>query len=203
MSGTPTAAGSSGAHADLSAVRELMTASSRAIHDSGWHHLIWGSVVAGATVLVQGVSAGWMPLGPGWIWGVAVAVGWILSMVAGSAAARTAPATTGATSVTQRVWIAVGLSLTLFGFVGIPAGAVDPSQMSIITAAMLAGGYFASSVGPALRWFLPMAVLWWLAAAVLILIEPTSRDLAFAAVIIVIEGGVGIALLLRNRSTAL
>ena len=79
----------------------------------------------------------------------------------------------------------------------------EPSQMSVITAAMLAGGYFASSVGPALRWFLPMAALWWLAAAVLMLVGPENRDMAFAAVILVIEGGVGIALLVRNRSAAL
>lgn len=195
-------ANSSTIEADLSAVRGLMEQSSRAIHDSGWHHVVWGSVVATATLLVRGVAGDWPAANPGWTWAVAVALGWVLSVVAGRAAYQERPATTGADSVTRRVWVAVGISLTLLGFVGIPTGSITSSGLSTVTAVLLAMGYFASSVGPDLRWFLGLAVAWWGGAVVLLLLPRDITQLAFAGMMLVIEVGVGLALIARNRSGA-
>jgi len=71
--------------------------------------------------------------------------------------------------------------------------------VSVVTATLLAGAYFASSVGPDLRWFLGLAVAWWLGAAVLLLLPPDGTALAFAAMMLVIEVGVGLALVQRHR----
>lgn len=187
---------------DLSAIRALMEQSGGTVRDNGIHHIIWGSLIALAMIATYAYVRGAFPLHPGWTWTVAVGTGWILSFIAGMRQSRDVPVRTAASRALARVWVGIGITLSLLASLGASRGLIENAAIPAIAAAAFGLGYFAMGAGVRLRWLTWLALAWWAGCAYLLL-DPTPRSmLVFTAMVLGLEVGTGIVLLARSRSAA-
>lgn len=185
---------------DISTIRALMEQSGGAIRDNGTHHIIWGALVAAAMLATYAYVRGAFPVQLGWIWAAAIGSGWALSLVVGIREERAAPVRNPASRALSRVWIGIGITLSLLGLLGASRGLIEGAAIPAIGAAAFGLGYFATGSGAGLRWLTWLAVAWWAGSAYLLL-DPTPRSmLVFTAMVLVLEVGTGIALRIRAKS---
>lgn len=187
---------------DLALIRRLMDESGKAVDAGGPFLVLWGVLVAAALLATWAYTRGALALSPTWIWGVAVAIGWIASLWLGRRRERRAPVRTTGGRVMAGIWVGGGVTMTLFGFVGIGSGALTPTGHMAATAGVLGACSFASSFvvrSTAYRW---LAVGWWLGAIAIFLWPGPHALLVMTGLIVALLVAPGLWLLSRGREAA-
>ncbi|MDW8259384.1 MAG: hypothetical protein RML32_08070, partial [Gammaproteobacteria bacterium] len=98
------------------------------------------------------------------------------------------------------VWLAIGIVLTLCFFAALPVGTIQPIAVPGITAAVLGAGVFLTGALARIDWLHNLAVVWWLAALVMLLRPGVYTWLLSSALSIALYALPGVKLMQMARA---
>lgn len=187
------------AQEELALIRRLMEESQRVIGDHAWPFIVWGLLITVALVLTYGVVAlGW-PLGLGWVWGLPMGAGWVLSVWLGWRGRARTPAHTAAGQILAGIWIGFGIAMTLLFFAGYFGGALPGRSIGGVAAMALGAAYFASGFVPGQSGLRQLAVGWWAGGLVMLLVPGTYTILLMAGLMVALQVVPGVVMYHRAR----
>lgn len=180
-------------------IRRLMEDSQRAVRENGIHYLAWGALTAAALVATYLLAGAGAASAIGWVWMVAIALGWTISIAVGRRQRSEAPVRTLAGRLLGAIWVGCGITLTLLGFVGSATGAIPGGSLQGILASVIGIGYFASSFVYGSATWRYLAAGWWAGAAVMLVWPGAYTLLLLAALVVALEVIPGMLLYVRSR----
>jgi hypothetical protein len=188
---------------DVAYLKQLAQAGEVGVPDGGKHFLLWAVVVAAGLSITYGAVSGSLPLDEralNYVWGAALALGWIGSVLVGRANAMKAEGVRFANRIATATWIATGIGLTAVWLGLMTTGSMTQAIMTPIAGAALGVATFVNATVFRLRWLFGVAAAWWLVSfASFFLMQPAEFILFSAAAILVLQGGTGLALIVLER----
>jgi hypothetical protein len=101
-----------------------------------------------------------------WIWVVLIPLGWAFSIYNGKSKKEKLPRTF-AGRIIASVWGAIGVGMTLLGFIGTMSHGINPMFISPILSVFLGTGYYITGKIIEVKWTSNIAFGWWTGAIVL------------------------------------
>ncbi|MFQ6677094.1 MAG: hypothetical protein ACE5D0_02135 [Fidelibacterota bacterium] len=166
---------------DLAYIKKIIEESRKNVCSSGIHLMVWGIIIPIALVVswflarfnINGITE--------WIhWVLVIIGGWLFELIYNQRVERKRSVRTYSEKVDGMMWLSLGITMTMIGFVGTAAGAFSTLYLSPILCTILAVGYFTSGVLYDAKWIRNLAVGWW-AGAVIMFIFPGLYHLLFMA----------------------
>ncbi|MBK8552977.1 MAG: hypothetical protein IPL53_18715 [Ignavibacteria bacterium] len=109
------------------------------------------------------------------------------------------PAQTFTSRILGSLWLASGISMFIYGFVGTFSGAYNPVFICPIIATSLGISYFTSGAIQQINWLRYVSFGWWAGAIVMFLFPGIHTLLIFALMIIIFQIVPGIVLNKRSK----
>ncbi len=187
------------AREDLAAIRRLMEGGQRVVNTAGPHFVAWGLLTSAALVATYVLGRNGDGRLIGWVWIIAVAVGWVASIALTVAGVRGERVSSPAGRMLGGLWIGAGVTMTLLGFAAPAGGGLAWSAITGVLAAVLGAAYFASGFLVGARWMQGAAGLWWGGALYMLLAPGPQGLLVTAALVVLLEIVPGVLLTLRAR----
>lgn len=173
---------------DLAFIKKIIEESRRNVCAIGIHLIVWGFIVP------IGLITNWFLINnqmPGKnemiLWVVVIGMGWLFEMIYGWRVDRKKPVRTYAEKVDGFLWLSIGITLTILGFVGSGTGAIHTHSISPVFSTILAIGYFLSGIIYDVKWIRNLAFGWWGGAIVMFLIPGLYHLLLMAGMMIVFQ----------------
>ncbi len=166
---------------DLAYIKKIIEESRRNVCSSGVHLMVWGTIIPIALVVswflakfnISGITE--------WIhWILVILGGWIFELIYNRKVKRNRTGRTYSEKVDGFMWLSLGITMTMIGFVGMGTGAITPQYLSPILCAILAIGYYTSGVLYNAKWIRNLAIGWWTGATIMF-IFPGLYHLLFMA----------------------
>ena len=160
----------------------------------GWTFVLWGVVYYAAFAWDSWNHSAWA-------WPVTVAIGVVVTAVAGSSTAVRRPQTTFGRAVGS-IWIAAGVSMfLLFAALGFSGRLTDEHLFAAVVSAML--GMANGASGLILRWKLQLgcALVWWAAALAACFGTDALSNIVFLAAIFLCQIAFGTYGMIANSHT--
>ncbi len=173
------------AQSDLSIIKKIMEDSRQLNTDNGKHYLFWGILVTFALLcnyimLLTGTTGNYIGL----MWFVLMISGAIADVLIGRKESRIRKARTYAGDIIGSLWLASGIAMFMFGFLGMVTKAYNPVFICPIISTSLGISYFTSGAIQKLKWLRNIAFGWW-AGAALLFIFPSVHSLLFFAIMMI------------------
>lgn len=190
------------AETELSVIKKIMEDSRNIIIDNGIHYIFWGIVVTVALIInyfmilfkAPGNYAGMM-------WLILMISAAIIDGIIGAKQSKTSRVRTYAGNVLGSLWMASGISMFIFGFVGTMSKAYNPVFICPIIATSLGISYFTSGAIQQLKWLQYIAFGWWAGAIVLFVFPGIHTFLIFAFMMIAFQITPGVILNRKFKTT--
>lgn len=176
---------------DLAYVRALAEEGRDTPLVNGLNYVIWGLLIGTAALLVYADNMSWLSLGPLaglWVWIVAIASGWALSMYFGRRSHFKPGASTLGNRVAMAVWFSVGIFITGFWLtlmvvhdnftsVGVPPYFLF-NLMFPLAFGLFGVAFFATAAAARVNWMRWISLIAWIcAAASLVLMDSIHQPL--------------------------
>lgn len=181
------------AQQELAFIKKMMIDSRNVTGENGLDYIVWGLLVAAGlfinyTVLTLQAN----PLISLIAW-IAIAVnGWIFSIMNHTRCHHQAKVKTFAGKILGNLWLACGVALMIFVFVGGITHRVDPSPA---VATVLGIGYFLSGIIGDSKWIKALGLVWWIGGITMFLwFGPLVHMLVMACMMVVFQVVPGIIL---------
>lgn len=175
---------------DLAFIRRMMEESRQVAYSGRDHGILWSVLITAALVVDwANLTYGFGIDQAGWIWIVAVGLGWILSTWIGIREDRRSPVRTPTGRILAGIWIGCGAACTLIGFAGSMSGTLTSSGAILGPMCCVIGmAYLASSTiyGGTALWR-ALAAGWYLGAVALFLWPGSEALLIMAGLVIVLN----------------
>jgi hypothetical protein len=173
------------AQLELNIIKTIMTDSRKIAIDNGIHYIFWGLVVTAALItnyifLLTHVSGQYIGL----LWFILMTCAWIVSAFIAKREAKTRKVKTFAGKILSAMWMASGITMMIFGFVGTVSGAINPIFICPVISTVLGANYYTSGVLHSHKWLRNLSWGWW-AGAIAMFIFPTIHTLAIFAVMMI------------------
>jgi hypothetical protein len=173
------------AESELSVIKKIMQDSRRANVDNGFYYIFWGILVSTALILnyllivynYPGQYIGFMWLG-------LMAAGSIVGGFVGAKIRKNTKVKTFAGEILGSLWIAIGITIFTFVFMGLMTKAYNGVYISPIVSGLLAIGYFTSGVIQRIDWLKYLSFVWWLGAWALFM-KPTTESMLYFAFMLI------------------
>lgn len=169
---------------DLTFIRQMMADSQTIIRERTLDFMVWGILI---TIGLLGTYFGilfkfYREIGM-WMWISIVAIGWIFAFTRGSfKKGHAAPTLAG--KMMKGTWLAVGIAVTIFGFIAPWAGAIEGPFISPVIATTIAIAYYLSGILYQKKWVTYLAFYWW-AGAIGMFFFPRLEVLLFMAFLLI------------------
>ncbi len=185
---------------DLALIRRLMEDTHGVVAEASAHFVVWGSLVTAALLVTWSAGRGAADIDLGWMWAIAITLGWVFSIAYGSWRETRRGITTLSGRVLAGIWVGQGIALTLLSFLGLATGVLEAGSVNGVFAAVFGAACFATGFLGRLTWLRWAAVAWWAGAAAMLLrpglhTYPLTAGLLLALVVVP-----GASLALRSRT---
>lgn len=151
---------------DLAYIRQMMAETRRAACLSGGYFIVWGLAVGAALLATWLQLRGPMEYQPLLTWSLCFAVG-----IAGNAyfirQDSRDPVQTPAGRMIGMVWTAMGITMLIFFYAGLGAGALPGEHLPAVFSSLVGSGVFLTGVLAGLPWLRNLAFGWWLGSLVM------------------------------------
>ncbi|HMS65564.1 MAG TPA: hypothetical protein PKD83_09965 [Ignavibacteria bacterium] len=188
------------AEIELTVIKKIMEDSRRINIDNGIHYIFWGVLVTIALLinyimLLTNTNANYI----GMIWFILMISGAIIDMLIGRKQSRTAKVHTYAGSILGSLWLASGIAMFMFGFLGTMTKAYNPIFISPIISVSLGISYFTSGAIQQINWLRNISFGWWIGAAIMFIFPSIHTLLIFAIMMICLQVIPGIMLNKKSK----
>jgi hypothetical protein len=174
-------------------IERMVLAGRRSTQYWGWCLALWGSG--------QLIAAAWATFGhrPRLAWGVTMAACGVITGIVVAVRRSRAHSESVVSRAIGSVWLCMGISLTLLGFLGNPAGIFDARSFEVVFFSLMGLTYVAS--GLILEWHVQtgIGVLWWAGAVAAIYGPGWLISWLFLGMVLVGEVILGIYLMIREK----
>lgn len=185
---------------DLQYVKRIIQDSRNIVVDSGIGFITWGVIiilglfVTYLDIILQGDQYSI------WAWIVLISAGWIQSIFDWYKKRAERTRVTFAGRLLGTIWLAVGISMTIVGFVGPFVGAYKSVYISPIISAILGIAFYISSLlyENKLMKFIP--ILWWVGSIYMFLFPGIQTILIMALLMLFLQVLPGILLYRKYKS---
>lgn len=185
---------------ELAFIKKVMNDSRKILIDDGKGFIFWGILVTiGLLVTYLSISGKW-PVSLGWFWPALVGIGWIYTIVAEIRRERKSKTSTFAGKVLGGLWLAVGISATILGFMGSLSGAYHGVFISPLISVVLGIGYLLSGILYGKSWLSLLSIGWWLGAITMFFMQNLEVILVMIGMMIFLQIIPGIILFYEFKS---
>ena len=175
------------AQQELAFIKKVMSDSRKILLDDGKGFIFWGILVTiGLMVTYLSVSGRWQ-VSLGWFWPALVAIGWIYTIVTEIRRERRSKTSTFAGKVLGGLWLAVGISATILGFVGSLSGAYHGVFISPLISIVLGIGYLLSGILYGKNWLALLSIGWWLGSIIMFFMQNLEVILVMIGMMIILQ----------------
>lgn len=186
------------AEQELSVIRTIMEDSRKIIVDTGKHYIFWGVLVSAALfinygMLLYNISGQYQ----GMMWFILMTLGWITAAIIEKKEEKRRKVQTFAGKLLGSLWIASGISMMIFGFVGTASHAYNPVFICPIISTLLGVSYYTSGAIQSLKWLQFLSLGWWIGAAALFVFPSIHTLLIFGLMMLAFQTVPGIILYKR------
>ncbi len=184
---------------EIALIRQIMEETKRVTRDNGKYYIFWGALVMVGLLLSYFTIKLSLGLNHGLIWLVCVGIGWIGYFIMGYKDKARQRSETFSGRVLMMIWLGCGIALTILGFVGTFTGGIKFGALSAVIATVLGVGYFVSSVLYPHKWFIYLAIGWWLGGIVTFFLQGDESILILALMIFALQMVPGLVLYSRYK----
>jgi len=188
------------AESELSLIRKIMDDSRRINIDNGIHYIFWGIVVTAALIInyVLLLTKSYMNY-IGLMWMVLMISAAVVDGIIGRKQEKKSKVSTFAGRTLGSLWLASGVAMFMFGFLGTMTKAYDPIFISPIISTTLGISYFTSGTIQQIGWLRNTAIGWWAGAAVMFIFPSVHTLLIFATMLIGLQIIPGVLLYRKSK----
>ena len=166
---------------DLAAIRHLMESAQETVAINGWKLVLWGGLISAAEAVSYWTPSGGPPV-PLWqVWGVAVGLGWAISISVRRRRLKRAAVNSLANRILAAIWVGCGLGLTLLGFCGRWSGTLTGPATPGVMSVVIGTAFFASSSFCNRALFRGLAIVWWALGGTMLVWSRHINDLLMCA----------------------
>ncbi len=175
------------AQEDLAFIKKIVEDSRKNVGARGDHLLVWGILVSIALVVTwanhyyEWNASEWLH------WILVIGGGWLFEIIYGRMVERKKPVRTYAEKVDGFLWLSIGITMTLLGFLGIGTQAIHPHYISPVFSTILAIGYFSSGIIYDVKWIRNLAFGWWGGAIIMFIFPGLYHLLLMAGMMIAFQ----------------
>ncbi|MFZ1321042.1 MAG: hypothetical protein WAT71_05755 [Ignavibacteria bacterium] len=188
------------AELELSLIKKMMEDTRKMNIDNGIHYIFWGILVAVALFLnYLIIKLNFYPKYAGFVWLVLMVSGAIADIFIGKYQSKRSSVSTYAGRLMSSLWLASGVAMFIYGFVGSFSGAYNPIFICPIIATSLGISYFTSGSIQQLSWLKSVSYGWWAGAIFMFVFPGIHTLLVFAVMIILFQIVPGIVLNKRSK----
>jgi len=165
---------------DLAYLRKVVEDSRRVVVDNGVGLLTWGIlVVIGMILTYASVHLG-LDLPSTLVWSVVIGAGWLLSIWLGWINMKRSRTRTFIQKVLWSIWVGLGITMTIIGFVGPLTGTIAGRACIPIISLVLGAGFFATATIHQEKLLTAAAAGWWIGGIATMVLPGDFSFLLFA-----------------------
>ncbi|MEO8663930.1 MAG: hypothetical protein ABI462_00425 [Ignavibacteria bacterium] len=188
------------AESELSVIKKIMEDSRRLNIDNGKHYLMWGILVTFALIcnyIMLLTKTGGQYIGI--MWFVLMISGAIIDSIMKKREVRTLKANTYAGNIVGSLWLASGIAMFIYGFVGLITKSYNPVFICPIISTSLGISYYTSGAIQRLKWLQNVSYGWWAGAIFLFVFPSIHSVLVFALMLVAFQIVPGIILNINSK----
>ena len=138
----------------------------RILIDDGKGFIFWGILVTVGLLLTYSAIAGEWTISLAWLWPGLIGFGWIYTLVTEIRSERKRKTKTFAGKIMGGLWLSIGISATILGFVGTLSGAYHGVYISPLISIVLGIGSYAGLLYGK-SWLSLLSIGWWAGAIIM------------------------------------
>ncbi|MEO8512047.1 MAG: hypothetical protein ABI543_00675 [Ignavibacteria bacterium] len=180
---------------ELSVIKKIMEDSRNIVADNGWHYIFWGvsvtcALIANYIMALNGVKMNYQ----GMMWFIVMTGTWIVEGIIERRKAKKRKERTFGGRLLGALWSASGISMFMFGFIGVITHAYTGAFICPIISTVLGATYIISGAIQQTRWMQLLSIGWWGGAIYTFLFPSVHTLLIFAVMMISFQTIPGIIL---------
>lgn len=188
------------AQLELTVIKKIMEDSRRINLDNGIHYIFWGILVTIALLinyilLLTKSNGNYI----GMMWFILMITGAIIDGIIGKRQSKNAKVHTYAGNILGSLWLASGIAMFMFGFIGTITKAYNPVFISPIISVSLGISYFTSGAIQQINWLRNISFGWWIGAIYMFIFPSIHTLLIFAIMMICLQILPGIILNKKSK----
>lgn len=173
------------AESELSVIKKIMEDSRKIVIDNGIHYIFWGIVVTTALLINYVMVLMKLPGSYiGLMWLILMVLAAVTDGIIGAKQSKTIRVRTFAGDLLGALWMASGIAMFIFGFIGTVSKAYNPIFICPIISTALGISYFTSGAIQQLKWLQYIAYGWWAGSMVMYFFPGAHTFLIFAFMMI-------------------
>jgi hypothetical protein len=181
---------------ELAFIKNIINESRKSFALSGKPYIFWGILIVIGLLLESFREIfSWEFYYMYFVWIVLIAVGWGYAYVEAKKNKQTRSTKTLGSKLLGSVWLACGISMTIFGFLGTISGAIKGIYVSPTLSLVLAIAYYVTGVIYDYKWLRNVSFGWWFGAVFLFFFPSQYTNLIMAFMMIGLQIIPGIILL--------
>jgi len=189
---------------ELTFIKNIIIESRKSFALSGKPYIFWGILIVIGLLLESFREIfSWEFYYMYFVWIVLIAVGWGYAYVEAKKNKQMRSTKSLGSKLLGSVWLACGISMTIFGFLGTISGAIKGLYVSPVLSLVLAIAFFVTGVIYDYKWLRNISFGWWLGAVFLFFFPSQYTNLIMAFMMIGFQIIPGIILLnkVKNGTT--
>ncbi|HQY19533.1 MAG TPA: hypothetical protein PLD63_08780 [Ignavibacteria bacterium] len=188
------------AELELSLIKKMMEDTRKMNIDNGIHYIFWGVLVAVALFInYLFLKLNFYPKYVGLVWMVLMVSGAVADIFIAKYQSKRSSVSTYAGRLMSSLWLASGVAMFIYGFIGPLSGAYNSIFICPIIATSLGISYFTSGSIQQLGWLRSVSFGWWAGAIVMFIFPGIHTLLVFAVMIILLQIVPGILLNIKSK----
>ena len=143
--------------------------------NNGIHYIFWGVLVTAALIinyvmLLTNTSENYV----GYMWLILMVSGVIIDGMIGKHQEKKSRVHTFADRILGSLWLASGIAMFIFGFIGTVTGAYNPVFICPIISTSLGISYFTSGAIQQIKWLQYLSIGWWIRSNIIVFLSGHS-----------------------------
>ncbi len=172
---------------DLAYLKRVVQDSRRVVVDNGVQLLSWGILIVFGMIATYAYVHLGLNLPETWMWIILIGIGWGLSIWLGWIKMKRSHAITFIQKVLSSIWIGLGVTMTIIGFLGPVTGAISPWATVPLLSLILGSGFLATGTVHQERLLILAAVGWWAGGLITMFWPGDYTLLLFAGMMILFQ----------------
>lgn len=186
------------AQESLDYIKNVLLDSKNIITDNGAAAILWGIVIVIAQISTFMLIAAKIYSPIVWVWVVAIALGWTVSIVTSKKISRSG-IVTRSLKIDSAIWTSALVVMTITGFAGTISGMISAYAINPLIALILGSSYYVTGVVYSDKIFKNISFGWWIGGTALLWIHNEYSFLLFAGMMITLQIIPGLILYKRYK----